>query len=243
MPYISKTKGMDVYYGTTTTMTFNGRSFPKRYGIDVQLFEYNGNTNQNWLFVNTSNAVTGVRMSDIAGTSTIFFNIITNLGNNLGGAPCAKLVDSSAEDVWKLMQSSGIFIVNGHGEKEALGCGNGTELTKDYVKAQPAGSLSDCKLIIYRSCLTALGGNGEGADNLAKATQERGAKTVIGFQQSILTNQANTWLEGFCNAIAAGQSVEQAKDDAIAYVSRHYSGNTGYTETAVIFGAADQRFK
>ncbi len=244
MPCISKTKGIDVYHGANTTMTFNGRSFPKRYGIDVQLFEYNGNTNQNWIFVNTSHTVTGVRMSDIAGTSTLFFNIITNLGNNLGGLPCAKLVDSSATDVWNLMQSSGIFIVNGHGQKESLGCGGGTELTKEYVKAQPAGSLNNCRLVIYRSCLTALGGNDEHADNLAKATQERGAKTVIGFQESILTNQANTWLEGFCNAIAAGQSVEQAKDEALNHVKEaHGSTNTGYTDSAVVFGAANQTFK
>ena len=51
MPRLSETKGLDIYYGTDTTMTFNGRSFPKRYGIDVQLFEYNGNSNQNWEFI------------------------------------------------------------------------------------------------------------------------------------------------------------------------------------------------
>ena len=117
-------------------------------------------------------------------------------------------------------------------------------LTRDYVPSQPAGSLNNCRLVIYRSCLTALGGNGEGADNLAKATQERGATTVIGFQQKISTNHADTWLDGFCNAIVAGRSVEQAKDEALNHVKEvHGSTNTGYTDSAVVFGAANQTFK
>lgn len=133
--------------------------------------------------------------------------------------------------------------MNGHGEEDSLGCGGGTELTKEYVKAQPAGSLDKCRLVIYRSCLTALGGNGEGADNLAKATQERGATTVIGFQQKISTNQANTWLEGFCNAIAGGSTVYDACAKGLTDVKSQYGENrTGYTETATIFGSYSQTF-
>jgi|GEM_PF-3607450 len=50
MPAISKTRSLDIYYGSDTTMTFNGRAFPKRYGIDVQLYDYGGGNNQKWVF-------------------------------------------------------------------------------------------------------------------------------------------------------------------------------------------------
>lgn len=51
MPAMSKDKGLDVHNGTDTTMTFNGRSFPKRDGIDVQLYDYTGGSHRKWEFV------------------------------------------------------------------------------------------------------------------------------------------------------------------------------------------------
>ena len=236
MPVISKTKGLDVHNGTDTTMTFNGRSFPKRNGIDVQLYNYSGGSHQKWFFVSTSNAVTGVHMSNLAGTSTLFFNTVSSLGTNLGGAPCVKLTDSSATDVCKLMQSSGIFLFNGHGAPTYVICGGGSSnLTRDYVLSQPSGSLNNCRLVVYNACQAASGG--VGAANLAQATVDRGATTVVGFRENILVNQADTWMTAFCNGIAAGDLVEEAKNAALQYVKNEYGvNNVGYTDTAVVFG-------
>ena len=243
MPCISQDKGLDVYYGTDTTMTFNGRSFPKRYGIDVQLFQYNGNTNQNWIFINTSNAVTATYMSNLAGYSTQYFNAATDLANGLGSiAPCAKLTDSSPTDMWKLMQSSGIFLYTGHGAPTFVDCSGGSaSLTRDYVLSQPTGSLSNCRLVVYLTCQAGQGG--VGGDNLAQATVDRGAKTVVAFQTNIDSIKSDTWLKGFCDAIIGGQSVYQAKNAALQYVKNvHGQNNTGYTETATIFGSYGQTF-
>ena len=46
MPLISSSRGLDVHNGTDTTMTFHGRSFPKRNGIDVQLYDYTGGSHR-----------------------------------------------------------------------------------------------------------------------------------------------------------------------------------------------------
>ena len=207
----------------------------------MQLFEYGGSANQKWILQSATNALTAVRMSDIAGTSNDLFRIVNTMAENLSATPFVALVDSSASDVWKLMQSSGIFIINGHGSKESIGCGGGTELTKEFVKAQPAGSLSGCKLVIYRSCLTARGG--EYADNLSSATQGRGARTVVGFQESINTLQANTWLEGFRIYIASGYSVQDACKLATDYTNSNHEGKLGYTDTWVVCGDKTQRLK
>ena len=155
--------------------------------------------------------------------------------------PCAKLTDSSATDVWKLMQSSGIFLFNGHGAPTYVICGGGSSnLTRDYVLSQPTGSLSNCRLVVYNSCQTAQGG--VGAANLAQATLDRGAKTVVGFQESISVNQADTWMTAFCNGIAGGQTVQDACNYATGVVANQHNNDYGFTNTWVILGNASQTF-
>ena len=53
MPAISNSRALDVYGGVTKTSTFNGRSFPKRDGIDCQIVDYNGNSHQKWVLCST----------------------------------------------------------------------------------------------------------------------------------------------------------------------------------------------
>lgn len=48
---MSSSRGLDVHNGTDTTMTFHGRSFPKRNGIDVQLYNYTGGSHRKWEFI------------------------------------------------------------------------------------------------------------------------------------------------------------------------------------------------
>ena len=140
------------------------------------------------------------------------------------------------------MQSSGVFLFNGHGNKTLVSCGGGSsDLTRDYVLSQPAGSLSDCRLVVYLACLTANGGIG-GA-NLAQATVDRGAKTVIAFQESIGVNQSDTWLEGFCQALAGGNTVQAAGEYAVEYTSRKYDGKMAFTDTWLPFGDSNQRLR
>ncbi|PWM42882.1 MAG: hypothetical protein DBX47_07715 [Clostridiales bacterium] len=52
MPYGSAKRGLDIWNAADTTMTFSptGRSFAKRCGTDVQLYEYYGGSNQKFVF-------------------------------------------------------------------------------------------------------------------------------------------------------------------------------------------------
>ena len=54
MPAVSNSRALDVYGGVTKTSTFNGRSFPKRDGIDCQIVDYNGNSHQKWVLQSTT---------------------------------------------------------------------------------------------------------------------------------------------------------------------------------------------
>ena len=140
------------------------------------------------------------------------------------------------------MQSSGVFLFNGHGHKTYISCGGGSSsLTRDYVLSQPAGSLSNCRLVVYVACLTANGG--VGGANLAQATLDRGAKTVIAFQESIGVTQSDTWLEGFCQALAGGSTVQAAGEYAVEYTSQKYDGKMAFTDTWLPFGDSNQRFQ
>ncbi len=54
MPVISNSKALDVYSGTNTTMTFGTRSFYKRNGTDLQIYDYTGQAKQRWEFEPTT---------------------------------------------------------------------------------------------------------------------------------------------------------------------------------------------
>ena len=50
MPVISNSRALWTFTGgVNTTKTFNGRSFPKRDGIDCQIVDYSGNSHQKWV--------------------------------------------------------------------------------------------------------------------------------------------------------------------------------------------------
>ena len=133
------------------------------------------------------------------------------------------------------MKSSGIFFYTGHGAPTFVDCGGGSSLTREYVLSQPAGSLSNCRLVVYLTCEAGKGGI-DGA-NLAQATVDRGATTVIAFREKIGVIQSDTWMEGFCNALASRETVYDACASALRYVKKHHGEHsTGFTESAVPFG-------
>ena len=139
------------------------------------------------------------------------------------------------------MKSSGIFFYTGHGAPTFVDCGGGSSLTRDYVLSQPAGSLSDCRLVVYLTCEAGKGGI-DGA-NLAQATVDRGATTVIAFREKIGVIQSDTWMEEFCNALASGKTVNEAGKEADKYTSEKYDGKIAFTDTWLPFGTRDQQFR
>jgi len=68
--------------------------------------------------------------------------------------------------------------------------------------------LSNMKLIMFIACETAAGG--ANAPNLPSVAVEQGAKTAIGFQESIDCDDANNWTIDFFDLIESGLSVKAA---------------------------------
>lgn len=66
--------------------------------------------------------------------------------------------------------------------------------------------LSNMQLILLIVCETAAGG--ENVNNLPNIMVQRGAKTVIGFEDSIYCDDASLWTEDFFDLLKSGLSVE-----------------------------------
>ena len=146
------------------------------------------------------------------------------------------------------MKASNIFAFDGHGEPSYIICGQEeteqeeteqerTQLTRNYILSQPANSL-DCRLVVYKACLA--GSGGRGAANLAQATVDRGATTVVAFKDVIGINHANAWVTEFCQLLLAKKSVYDAAIGALTKVEDEY-GEYGGTETVVVFGSTTQQ--
>jgi hypothetical protein len=101
-----------------------------------------------------------------------------------------------------------------------------------YIDDQDSFSNIDLCLLI--GCETAV--NGSDGTNLPSRLVDRGAETVVGFEDEIICVVANTWTEMFYEWLLDGNSVEEAVDYASVYASV-FSG----LRSAVIYG--DETFK
>ena len=238
MPAISNSRALDVYGGVTKTSTFNGRSFPKRDGIDCQIVDYNGNSHQKWVLTNVANTLTTIGISDEGHDHSSYMSSIQGvIGNKF--MPWRKKMDVDVVTGWSMMMTSGAYIFRGHGNKTQALYSNGA-LDRSVVLEQPSTSLNNCKLVLYMSCSTAEGGL-YGA-NLAQATSTRGAKTVIGFSDIIYCNQANTWVYGFCKAaFQDGKTIQESCIAADSYTRSRHLFDVGNTDKWIIFGSSTQK--
>jgi hypothetical protein len=105
---------------------------------------------------------------------------------------------------------------------------------KSYISNQD--SFNNIDLCLFIGCKTAL--DGPDGSNLTSRIVERGAKTAVGFEETILCSDANTWTETFYEHLLLGNSVEESVDYARLTVSEG-SG----LESAVIYGDPALRFE
>jgi len=83
--------------------------------------------------------------------------------------------------------------------------------------------------VLFIGCNTARGG--QGARNLPARIVEFGAKTAIGFKESIDCASSNTWTTYFYEYFLAGYTVEES----VEYASRFVSESSGL-HSVEIFG-------
>lgn len=100
----------------------------------------------------------------------------------------------SQDDFLDHLRCSKITLVRTHGSETSISL-TGDSLTRNELLALPSDTLAYSELIIYGACLTASGG-ASGA-NLVAATVSAGARTVIGFENSVYSGACNSWCTKF----------------------------------------------
>ena len=136
------------------------------------------------------------------------------------------LTGNNANGVPRL--ASEIVFLNGHANSSAIGLkysGGSFDVTTNYNSASTnkiglrSFDMSTCKLISFVGCSTAAG-----TTNLPSVAVSQGAKSAIGFTDSIYSRFYNgpDWLQVFNNRIASGYTV----DEAIASACRAYPNDS-----------------
>ncbi len=128
------------------------------------------------------------------------------------------------------MREGPIVVFNTHGSFDkikmthTLAGDSGEYLTMQQVKALPAGAFDDTKMVIYIACNTATGG--ASADNLFKATVDKGAEIVIGFSGQIYDPECNYWMEAFFKKLSEKGTVLDAIREAEDKASEKAQSNS-----------------
>ena len=116
--------------------------------------------------------------------------------------------------------SSKIMIFAGHGEINRIKLGVDSThtyyLTNDDLGNLQPDAFSYCELMLLCACKTASGG--EDGNNFVNALLEHGVETVVGFQESVHSVEVAEWTKSFFIALAAGQTVEDARDTAWTFI-------------------------
>lgn len=185
------------------------------------------------LYTDGSDFTNNVKVAaDIYGTISGFRSYYENTptydyltGNNANGVP---------------RLASEIVFLNGHANSSAIGLnysGGSFDVTINYNSASTnkiglrSFDMSSCKLISFVGCSTAAG-----TTNLPSVAVAQGAKSAIGFTDSIYSRFYNgpDWLRVFNNRIAAGYTVDEAiasacraypNDSLTQYVKRYGNGS------------------
>ena len=87
-----------------------------------------------------------------------------------------------------------ISVIRTHGTKNSITTTGGS-LTSSDIRNLPSDVFSNAELVIYGACLTANGGAND--SNLVTTTYDAGARTVIGFENSVYSVSCNHWCDKF----------------------------------------------
>jgi len=137
---------------------------------------------------------------------------------------------------------SGLFIALAHGSQESILLGN-DPLYASQIDSWQDNSLSHMKLVLYGSCSSGQGGIT--AHNIVNSTYNKGAQTVIGFQDTVVIAHMNTWAKEFVKAAGDEytiRNVEEACAEADFWVGFHHLFTHGGTDNRLIRGSTEYCF-
>ena len=136
--------------------------------------------------------------------------------------------DVGKEEIIFRLASSEIFSCITHGTQTQIVTSDGA-ITISDINALDDDALEYLRFVCLGACSTGRGG--AGANNFVNALFDKGAYTVLGFQNDILVDETNCWMELFMGALTEGKTVEEARDFADTEIQEDpkVGGRTTYT--------------
>ena len=113
-----------------------------------------------------------------------------------------------------------------------------SNLYASTISSLSGNPLYRVKVVVYMGCETA-----KGSSNICTATRDKGAKAVIGFKKIIDDPQCTDWTREFLKKMAAGSTVQDAKNAADIFVENNYPNNTKNVPDNEIYGNKSQTLK
>ncbi len=115
------------------------------------------------------------------------------------------------------MSTSKLFFFRGHGFKGGIVISEDKERKVECYEVDylVSNALSNCELAVFSACST---GNGEeSADNFVNSVYSKGAKSVLGFNQDVVTVELAFWEIAFFTELVEGMSISVAASAPISY--------------------------
>ena len=187
-------------------------------GADLVMIIYGNNTNyrDEWKIVAFPLDVSLIALPENYNRSDYFQNILTTLGHidYRSSYDNHAVVSSNTNtqtvmlksELLYYMKHSKITLIRTHGSRTSITVGNGLLTTTDMA-ALSSDYFDNSDLIIYGACMTAQGGMSD-SGNLVNMTISKGARTVIGFENSVYAEACNAWSEYFFQIYATYINVE-----------------------------------
>ncbi len=225
-------------------------------GVDLTMLAYVDDTNYSdeWKTIAFPVDVSLIALPETYDRSSYFDEIL----NSLKGIGYDRSYDNdtivnntndsqvimSESELLHYMRNSKITLIRTHGNKTLIRVGDGHITTTD-LSSFPQDYFNYSELIIYGACLTAAGGEDD-SGNLVNMTVAKGARTVIGFEDSVVSSACNKWCKTFFEFYAEyydinGKTIEDvcAATDSILQSHPYYVYNTATLENYVIAGEKD----
>lgn len=117
------------------------------------------------------------------------------------------------------MEKSKIMVIRTHGAQTDISTSN-IPVDIPMLQALPSDYLAYSELIVYGACYTGLGG--ESASNFVNTTKSLGADIVIGFEETVWSDEVNLWCQYFFIAIADGKTVYDSCEEATKYITENW---------------------
>lgn len=143
----------------------------------------------------------------------------------------------TASEMNLYLQGSRVFIIHTHGVNDGNGLkavnsnGDISYLWRSNISSLSSTSMSNLRVCFLGACKSG-SFEGNSSTSLVHAIRSRGAKCVIGYNQSVGTVQNRTFIEGFGYCIGRGETVS----NALAW------GDWVVKTTCILKGNTDDRY-